>query len=310
MTWKIGLVDNASMLAHYAMLETIRDFATTELPIGQRWQVLRYETAPANRELILKGPGISGTEEIFVGFRTYQSVSADYYNLVAGVFTGYVAGNSFDAQPGARLSGIPAHNRAIEYFMVGNGQRIALCMKVGTPVYMHGYVGKYFPYAAPGEYRSPLLCAGMLDGATETRFSDPEISMPYKGARANFAMRSNMGSWLEVESWPWNNAFLCGEGSSISQVRPTSAMYYPQRVQLTDAANLYGTLDGIYYITGFDNAVENVAQMGGSYMVDQAGKTVAQIVTEIIDDAGGRAFMVLQDAARTGFNDYIAMEMA
>ncbi len=91
-----------------------------------QWEVLRYDTAAANRELILKGTGLSRTEEIFVGFRTYQDANADYYNLLAGVFTGYVAGNSFDTQPGARLSGVPAHNQRIDYWMTLNGQRIAL----------------------------------------------------------------------------------------------------------------------------------------------------------------------------------------
>ena len=310
MAYRIGHVNDASQLAHYAMLEQIADFAENGMASGQGWEIQRYNTAATDRELILKGPGLSGEEEIFIGFRTYQSVSADYYNLVAGVFTGYVPGNSFDTQPGVRLSGIPAHNQAIDYWMVGNGQRIALGLKVGTPVYMHGYAGKFFPYAAPGEYRAPLVCAGMLNGTPPTRFSDVNLSMPYKGGRANFAMRSNMGSWLEPECWPFVNSFLCGDAANTTQVRPTGPNYFPQRIEPTDALGVYGFLDGVFYIPGFDNVTENVLQMGGSYTVAHAGKTLAQIVAEIIGDAGGRAFVVLQDAHRTGFNDYIAMEMA
>ena len=107
----IGFVDNSGgTLAHYKMLQTIRDFAS-----ANGWTVLRYDTAPANRELILKGVGYTGEEEIFVGFRTYQNAAADYYNLVAAAFTGYVASNTFDTQPGAMLSGVPAHNNRIDY---------------------------------------------------------------------------------------------------------------------------------------------------------------------------------------------------
>lgn len=307
MAYQIGTVDNSAGLAHYAMLEAIKLFAES-LPADQAWQVLRYETVADNRELILKGPGLSGDDEIYIGFRTYQSVSADYYNLLVGVFTGYVPGNTFDQQPGAALCGVPAHNQRIDYWMVGNGQRIAFGLKVGTPVYTHGYAGKFLPYAAPGEYRAPLVCAGMLDGAEPTRFSDALMSFPYRGTRANMRMRSNMGSWLQPDCWPFVNTFLCGNVNG-TQVRPTGQYYYPQRIELSDAANLFGTLDGIFYIPGFDNSTENVLQIGGDFVVAHAGKTLAEIVAEIRGPANGRAFVVLQDVGRTGFSDYIAMEM-
>ena len=73
MPHQISFVDNSGgVLAHYKMLETIRDFAS-----ANGWTVLRYDTVSFNRELILKGVGYTGEEEIFVGFRTYQNSSAD-----------------------------------------------------------------------------------------------------------------------------------------------------------------------------------------------------------------------------------------
>lgn len=271
----IGYVDqSAGVLAHYAMLDRIRELASSA-----GWQVLRYDTSTANRELILKGFGLSGGEEIFVGFRTYQDVAADYYNLVAAAFTGYVAGNSFDTQPGAKLSGIPAHNQRIDYWLTVNGQRIALAMKVGTPVYETAYVGKFLPYARPSQYPYPVICAGMLNGVSATRFSDAAHSMPYKGNRANFCMRFNDGVWKTPECWPWGNGALAGG----RQLRDTGGNYLCLPVVLHDANGLYGELDGIYQISGFDNVVENTA------------------------DAG--RLVVIQDVARTGFNDYYAMRL-
>lgn len=272
---QIGFVDNSGgVLAHYKMLETIRDFAS-----ANGWTVLRYDTAPANRELILKGAGYTGEEEIFVGFRTYQDVGADYYNLLAGAFTGYVAGNSFDTQPGAMTSGIPAHNQRIDYWLTLNPQRIALAMKVGTPVYESAYVGKFLPYATPSQYPYPVICAGMLTGAAATRFSNTSHSMPYKGARANMRMRFNDGVWKQPDCWPWVNSDL----TSSNQVRDTGANYPMLPVVLSDANGLYGELDGIFFISGFDNVVENTA--------------------------GGGQFVVIQDVSRTGFVDYYAMRL-
>ena len=278
MPHEIGFVDDSTQLAHYAMLEKIRDFAA-----ANGWEVLRYDDSTPNRELILKGVGYSGEEEIFVGFRTYQNADADYYNLLAGAFTGYVAGNSFDTQPGARLSGVPAHNNRIDYWLTLNPQRIAFAMKVGTPVYESCYVGKCLPYARPSQYPYPIVCAGMLVGAATTRFSDTTAnhSIGYKGNSARLGLRSNDG-WLNPHCYPWGNAELTGS----KQLRDTGGVYPLIPIELHDnSANLWGSLDGIFYISGFNNAVEN---------------------TLTIEDVG---YVVIQDAGRNGFTDYYAMRL-
>lgn len=271
---QVGFVTNAGQSAHYNMLQAIRDFA-----VANGWTQLRYDTAPANRELILRGAGLSGTEEIYVGFRTYQDSGADYYNLVAATFTGYVAGNTFDTQPGARLSGVPAHNNRIDYWLTLNAQRIALAMKVGTPVYESCYVGKMLPYCLPSQFPYPIICAGMLNGTPATRFSETAHSMPYKGNRANFAMRNQSGTYEQIYSWPWQNSVL-------SALRDTNGNYPLIPVVINNNSNnTYGELDGIYFISGFNNAVENTLVIGG--------------VTHV----------VIQDVARTGFSDYYAMRL-
>lgn len=279
----IGFVDNADdTLAHYNMLQKIRDFAS-----DNGWQVLRYVTDVANRELILKGAGLSGSEEIFVGFRTYQDSTADYYNLVAATFTGYVAGNTFDTQPGAYLCGVPAHNNRIDYWLTLNGQRIALAMKVGTPVYESCYVGKILPYGRPSQYPYPVLCAGMLYRDEPKRFSDPGISMPYKGNRAGMALRTNDG-WKQPFAYPWQTAALAGGDNAWNayQLRDTGGSYPLLPVELNDnSANLWGALDGIHYISGFNNAVEN---------------------TLVINNV---TYVVIQDCARTSHIDFYAMRM-
>lgn len=245
------------------------------------WEVLRYDAVSANRELILKGAGLSRTEEIFVGFRTYQDANADYYNLLAGVFTGYVAGNSFDTQPGARLSGVPAHNQRIDYWLTLNGQRIVLAMKVGTPVYESCYVGKMLPYGRPSQYPYPVVCGGMLSGAAATRFSDTAHSIPYKGNRAGLGLRTNAG-WVQPYCYPWQNSALAG----TTQLRDSGGVYHLLPVELNDnSANLWGALDGIYYISGFNNAVENTLAIGGVN------------------------YVVIQDVSRNGFTDYYAMRL-
>lgn len=281
MAYEIGFVDNAGSegLAHWQMLLKIKTFAE-----ANGWSTLRYSapTDGSNRELIMQGPGLSGDQQIFVGFRSYHNASADYYNLTAAAFTGYVSSNTFVNQPGYFESGIPAHNNRIDYWLAVNAQRITFGLKVGTPVYEHGYAGLFLPYARPDQFPYPLAVGGMLNGLPATRFSDISHSMPYKGSRANFQMRFVDGAWRQPGTWPWNNTYLTG----ASQLRDTGGTYSLLPVTLVDAnVGIYGELDGIFYVSGFNNAVEN---------------------TVVFD---GMTFVVLQDVSRTGFADYIAMRL-
>jgi hypothetical protein len=276
MPHEIGFVQNAGTLAHYMMLDKIKTFAE-----ANSYTVLRYDTAIENRELILKAPGYSGTEEIFMGFRCYHNVGGDYYNMTVAGFTGYVPGNSFATQPGALLSGIPAHNNRIDYWLTLNPQRIALVMKVGTPVYEPGYAGKFHKYAFNSQYPYPIAVGGTLNGESATRFSDTTHGMPYKGNRANMRMRFNDGVWKQVLTHPWDNTDFAGNYSP----RDVNNSYALEPVILKDAQGLYGELDGIFHITGFNNATEN---------------------TLVIE---GITYVVFQDVGRNGFNDYFAMRL-
>jgi hypothetical protein len=272
---RVGFVDNSVVLAHYAMLAEIKDFCE-----DNGWSILRYDTVSAERELIMSAPGYIGPDgavPAYVGVKTYQSVPSDYYNLTVAGFTGYVSGNTFATQPGAYLCGVPAHNQRIDYWMTINDRRLAFGMKVGTPVYESAYIGYLLPYATPRQYPYPLVVGGMLTGEAATRFSDATHSMPYKGARANFVLRSVLGSWLQPSAWFWSEGF---------SMRPNNDVQYPvQRTILYDASNVYGELDGIFQVSGFNNLVEN---------------------TMVI---GGENYIILQDVARTGFNDYYAMRL-
>jgi hypothetical protein len=282
MSYDIGYVDNSVQTAHYAFLAALEGLVTAS---GEGWSTMRYGTSGSNHELILKGEGFSGLEEIYVGFRTYQDASADYYNLLAMVATGYVSGNTFDTQPNAIYSGIPAHNQRIDYWLTWNPQRIAFALKVGTPVYESCYVGKFLPYAKPSQFPYPVVCGGMLNGDQAYRFSNTGYAMPYNGNVENMKMRDTDGTWQKIYCYPFSNSILAGGTAAL---RDTGTYYPLMPVELFDGSgntNLYGALDGIYFVPGFDNTTEN---------------------TLLID---GTTYVVIQDVYRTGFNDFYALKM-
>jgi len=291
MAHQIGFVDNTGSegLAHWQMLLTIKTLAE-----ANGWTTQRYlnPTDGSNRELILKGVGLSGTEEIYIGFRAYHSVSADYYNLTVAAFTGYVAANAFSAQPGYVEFGVCAHNQRIDYWLAVNAQRIFFCLKSGTPVYEVAYTGKFFPYATPGQYPYPMACIGTLGAGTPaTRYSDTSTSHSsgVKGLLAQSVLRDVSGNWSQFRTLPWTADF-----NNSPTIRRDTGGYYSalKTVLMTGSANnpggsgnVWGELDGIRYISGFNNLTENTLTIGG--------------ITHV----------VLQDVFRTGIGDYFLLEM-
>ncbi|MDA3835508.1 MAG: hypothetical protein PF495_19220, partial [Spirochaetales bacterium] len=267
------------------VVNDVFDFTTTQSTTSandENWTELYYDDVSANRELILKGTGLTRLESIYVGFSTYQSEGADYYNLVAASFTGYIAGDAFFSQPGVTYSGVPAHNNRIDYWLSLNGQHIKAALRVGTPVYESLYVGKFLPYARPSQFPHPIVNCGMLTGAPATRFSDTAHYMPYRGSRANMKMRDITGTWVTPAAYPYVNST---SGDELD-LRDTGGYYHLTPVELFDYdADMWGALDGIFHITGFNNAVENTITIGG------------------ID------YIVIQDVYRTGFDDYYAIRM-
>ena len=210
MTYAIATVTKgAGDDAHYQVLAQIKALAEA---VG--WVTRRYDTGIAERELILFSDGTSGTESIYVGFKCYQSIGADYYNLLAADFTGYVPANAFESQPGYRGSGVPSHNLAVNYFMTANKRRIAGCMKVGSPVYTHFYTGKALAWMRPGDFPSPLVVAGHFDGREAKRYSDTQW-FPYKGKGGStdaayndghLYLRDQTGQWNKRRVSPFSNA--------------------------------------------------------------------------------------------------------
>jgi hypothetical protein len=97
------------------------------------------------------------------------------------------------------------------------------------------------------------------------------------------------GGWINFFAYPWGNTFLTSLGTPASlqlQARDTEGQYPLLPAALHDnSANLYGQLDGIFHVSGFNSAVENTLVISG--------------VT----------YVVMQSVARTGHVDYFAMRL-
>jgi hypothetical protein len=266
---------------HYALFDAIRTFVA-----AQGWVEMQVDVASANRLIWWKAPGLSGTEEIFVGMRTYQDVAADYYNLSVFGATGYVPGNTYTAQPGfSGAKGVPMWNQPITYWAICNGQRLVVAAKIQN-VYESFYLGKFLPYATPKQYPYPLLVGGMLDTESATRYSETSHYSWFKGNGGHFLMRDVMGAWPTAELWPQNMPITIRNTPADGLSGTAGGAYglYPMILN-TSTPNIWGELDGIFFISGFNNATENTMTVSG--------------VT----------YLVIRDVWRTGAKDYMAMRL-
>lgn len=280
----VGFVDGTGQYANRNLLLFIKNMCE-----AAGWTINRFDTATSVHELLMAAPGYTGPDgpvPAYVGLRTYESVASDYYNISVAGMTGYVSGNSFDTQPGFLESGIPAHNNRIDYWISVNARRIAFGLKVGTPVYEHGYAGFALPYATPRQFPYPLFVGGMLTGNAGTRFSDTAHGAYWKGNRANSRLRFVDGVWKQPYFWPYQNTDLMAGTTANYSMRPVSTHYPLLRTVLNDnSANVFAELEGVLAITGFNNATEN---------------------TLVVD---GINHVVLQDVDRTDFRDYCALRL-
>lgn len=266
------------------LLDQLRLFLTTNADLvaaGQQWQQLRWQERPdaaGEYELIVKGPGLAGTDEIFAGIRTYSDVGADYYNWELGPMLGYDADFAWASQPGLAPATRPQvclWNSAISYWMVANGRRFVVVPKVST-VYELAHMGLILPYGPPSALPHPYFCAGSHSQANE-RWSDtssyhshgvtrpksttPTNSLLYTGEQWRY-FGSSISATYRGGLYP----YFDGPATVFSSLRANidgGRTLLPIQPCFQSPDAMYGELDGCYWVSGHGNAAENIVTVDG-----------------------------------------------
>lgn len=127
-------------------------------------------------ETYLKGPGLGGTDEIYIGFRTIVEPTKSWYAIQIMGFTGNLADElSCYNQPGSIAIGwgcplVALWDQSMTYWITGNGRRVIFTFKVST-VYESGYAGFILPYATPLQYPYPLAIGGSMASSCHVSYS-------------------------------------------------------------------------------------------------------------------------------------------
>lgn len=281
------------------------------------WTSLRYTTGGAGNpdECILMAPGLGGTDQIYVGIRTFENTTADYFNWRLGGFTGYDAALTFANQPGVMQNVfMTLWNSPIPYTFVANGRRAIIVVKIST-FFMMGYLGFINQYPSPGQFPYPLAIGGNYTNAPEPALTD--VVWRWSNATSfntNFPMSSRYnpgggfggpnscqlrlrkpnGIWADLAAadnggyqdsdtyniWP----YMSGMGSLQQNLGATQSPVLP--IILHDnTPEVYGELDGVVATSGQAIASEDTLTVGAD------------------------SYLVVQNVFRTGRNQYCAVKL-
>lgn len=288
---------NGTATDYLDLLDKLNTFLTG-LSGGEAWTALRSSST----EYIWEAPGSLGSpaDPLIVGVKAFFNVGADYYNWRLGGFTHFDAGLSFEQQPGNISMGsvvatgnapvLNLWNSSIPYRFYASGRRAIILAKISS-VYVCAYLGFLSSYMAPGAYPYPLVVGGsMAWTATEPDPTDARWRWSYNGAEMNsfpcinavptgywgssLRLRRPDGFWIgfgreseptqgsnKGKLWPYGN-WGTNQAADLRDNLDGGFMLLP--ISLSDATpNIYGELDGIYALTGFNNGAENTVTIGG-----------------------------------------------
>lgn len=319
MAWETGTAAN-----HVDLFNKIRDFLTTNTDLvnaGENWtQVLGPSgTLVHGDQITLKGPGLTGTDDIYFGMDTFEDPGADTYNMR---FWGH-AGFSVNQAPRSQALMSPDQyvllwNQPMTYWIVGNGRRWMLAVKVAT-VYSSAYCGFILPYGSPSEYPYPMLVAGIARGnyrwsAEDSRnrfFASPGYDTMHLYYPDNVWRRvgnyENDSTNSDIERGiTWDHAAYMfptrhyddkyvnspdDEEITFNTGKCFDGSYLLRDLTVISSEQggpyhaMMGVLDGAYWVPGRENSSENIVTKGG---VDH---------------------LVVQNLFRNGFRDYMALRL-
>lgn len=255
-------------------------------------------------KIILKGNGAGGTDSIYVGLATQRDVGQDNYAIQGRGYIGYDDTRIWDTQPfqSTATPCILLWDGSMPYWFVANGRRFIMVVKVNT-TYQMFYGGFFLPYAFPNEYQYPYIVGGMSDDVNKGFFNvDSNNSVFWDGGDNSGVINLPTNDWKwagdadedTVSFIPYRVVGITSNTAAYNPLRrlkpALGGMYWLLPIEpcsglYNESAGIFGALDGLHYISGFNNSPEN---------------------TLVIE---AKNYVVFTNASRVDTEDYFALRL-
>lgn len=298
----------------------------TLTPSGDRWVVQRYTTTSGAEELIMKGVGYSGTDQIYVGLKAYSDPINDNFGLILNGFNGFNTLLSFFEQPGAMtvaelppclpsVKSNPVNASAIEYWIIADAESFRIITRTGT-VYHQAYIGFYLAYGTPPQYPYRLIIGGsgvcnsngiptkQNDVTTATQCFWKPIDA-FNGTTIN----AHVGSLaLKDPGGAWRRPYLSTGGTGSSACTGTFPYVEDVRGYLGGILNLRTNLDGSYPMQNIIIVDGNPANMFGEF-TGMKHTTGFNLSSEDLVAYNSEDWLAVQNVFRTGDSDLVTYRL-
>lgn len=286
-----------------ALFNTLISFLKTNgalVGLSQQW------TEPwtlNSNEMVLKGPGLSASENIYLGFKYIPDAVSNRYEIrltgMTGIITGAL-GYDQHVNPSPDPVRIFLANQPMQYWFVASGRRFIVVVKVGT-VYQSFYGGFFLPYSPPNNYTYPMFIGGScgVAGSTSpTGISDITIAhslYPFAAFNSitshdsSAKMLDPAGQWVRATGQLGATLTTIGMGpseqfSGFNTGRTDISDSYGYGnlrsrletglgsfiltpvtlLQTSPTEQTYGVLQGVNIVTGQGNSSENIITIAGA----------------------------------------------
>lgn len=260
------------------LLDKVHTFLTTNVDLvaaGEAWVSMEYT---AGDNFILKGVGMGGTDEIYIGWRIENDVGNDIYNIEIQAFVGYVNGAGWESQifPAPHTKYLCSYNQPLNYWIVANGRRFIVLEKVST-VYLSCYCGLFNSYSSPTQYPYPLYI-----GATSDRMQRWSATTyvshgahPVSGAAAVyttlgwFTLFSSSTTGTASSGTPYTMLpyTFTSITKDIKEEHDSGYGVYPSILLGKTSPAFLGELDGYGWVSGHQQTSESTVTFDGSSWV-------------------------------------------
>jgi hypothetical protein len=277
------------------------------------WVVLEQTAERA----YLKGTGLAGLDEIYVGVETSENTASGYYNWKLMGSWGWRSGRALTEHPGSMVYGDSINqpntfadgvfsylwNHPIPYWMVANGRRIIVVAKVDT-VYQTIHLGLLTPPATDAQYPYPLLIGGSGKVATRSYSSSDNAAFWGRYGNSYTASGYNYSFRLSLPGGAWGIGWTNPNMYDVNpQLRPYWGCY-------PDAQNMLSGIDGSYmlepiYIISVLPMTATYGAIDGLFFVSGHNNSSENIIT-----VSGVNYLVFHDCARSGYGNLCCMRMA